>query len=394
QVNESLVFYYHNELMKFAPRLTGTENCKLAGEYLYGAYEEMGLDVEFHEWTGGDYKAKNVIATLEGADPSSNAIFIISAHYDTTLTSPGANDDGSGVAASLAIAKVMSQYSFDHTVKFIAFSGEEVGTWGSYRYAQDAYFNGDNIVAVLNADIIGYADSTEGGRIIRFHTVDRSQWIADFSNQICEKYKDLYNMSVEAFPNYIGSDHQAFLYYGYDSVWIAGHDGGPWCHSPEDTADHINWTYQAKATKFLLSVLAEFAIKPLDIQVILKTPLEGYLYFFNRPLMPSPGGDRWMKGRRGMTYIFGRANTSAEVISKEEIERVIFCIDDNFMLVDTKPPYEWKMQGTFKPLFGRYNLKVYAYTKSGKMATDEMDIVIFTNTYQHKKTLRDKLKIR
>lgn len=394
QVNESLLYYYHNELMKFAPRFTGTESCKLAGEYLYEAFEEMGLDVEFHEWKGRKFQDRNVVATLKGSDPSSTAIYIISGHFDTVIDAPGADDDASGVAAVLASAKVMSQYSFNHTVRFIAFSGEEVGTWGSYYYARNTYYNGDNIIAVLNADMVGYANTTRGGRIMRFHTIGRSQWIAEFTNEVCKKYNTYYDMFIELIPNYTGSDHMAFLYYGYDSVWIAHKDGYPWGHSPEDTIDHINFTYETVATKALMSTLAELAIKPIDIQVILKTPLEGYLYLFNKPIKAPSKGDRWTKDRRGSTYIFGRAYASAEVISDEEIDSVMFCIDDNFMLIDIESPYEWKIQGKFKPLFGKYTLKIYAYTKSGKMATDEMDIVIFSNTYQYKKSLWDRLRIR
>ena len=149
QVDESLVFYYLDNLLRFAPRYTGTIECTLAGQYIYEEFEEMGLDVEFHEWKCGGYHSRDIVATLNGNDPTSDAVFIINAHYDTIPTSPGANDDGSGVAAVLAAAKVMSQYSFNHTIRFIAHSGEEVGTYGSFTYAREAYYKGDNIVAVL-----------------------------------------------------------------------------------------------------------------------------------------------------------------------------------------------------------------------------------------------------
>jgi hypothetical protein len=384
QVNESLVFYYHNNLMKFGPRYTGSENCTLAGQYIYEEFEKMGLDVEFHEWKCKGFNGKDVVATLVGNDKLSTAIFIICAHYDTTETSPGADDDGSGVAGVLAIAKVMSQYSFNHTLRFIAFSGEEVGTCGSFTYARDAYNKGDNIVAVLSPDMIGYANTGEGGKIINFYTPERSKWISEFADEINVKYQDYINITVRAFPNYIGADHQAFVYYGYDGAWIAHSDGYPWGHSPNDTADHINWTYQIKATKFLLSVLAELAIKPIDIQAILKTPREGYSYLLNKPIVPVPGR-KWGKGLRGTTFLFGRAVASADVISKEKIRYVIFCIDGDFMYWDTEPPYEWKIQGKFTPLRGRHTLSVYAYTTSGKMATDEMDIIIFTHSFQYRK---------
>lgn len=383
QIDESLVFYYHNNLMKFGVRYTGSINCSLAGDYIYNEFMKMGLNVEFHNWEYDGFLSKNIVATIEGSDDNSNAIFIMCAHYDCVPTSPGANDDGSGVAAILAAAKIMSKYSFNHTIKFIAFSGEEIGTYGSFSYARDAYNNGDNIVGVINIDMVGYADTTEGGKVLRFHLPERSMWISEFSSTICEKYIDIIDMSIETRPNYIGADHQPFVDFGYDGVWIAHHDGYQWGHSPEDTSDHINWTYLIKASKILLAIVAELAIKPIDVQIILKTPLEGYGYFFNKPIVSLACGKSWYKGLRGITIVFGRAVASAEVYSKEKIEYVVFCLDGNFMYFDSVPPYEWKIQGKHFPPIGKCTLKVYAYTETQKFVSDEMNIIIFSLSSQY-----------
>jgi len=64
---------------------------------------------------------------------------------------------------------------------------------------------------------------------------------------------------------------------------------------------------------------------------------------------------------------------------------VVFCINDEFIYWDSEPPYEWRIQGKFLPLFGRCKMKVFAYTISGKYASDEMDIIIFTSSYQYGK---------
>jgi hypothetical protein len=383
RINESLIFNYHNNLMKFGPRYTGSINCTLAGDYIYDEFEKMGLNVEFHEWEFDGFMSRNVVATINGMNETCDAIFILSAHYDCTAGSLGADDDASGVAAVLAAAKIMSKYSFNHTIRFIAFSGEEVGTYGSFCYARDAYKIGENIIGVINLDMVGYADTIEGGKIIRFHSPERSMWISEFSNEIGEKYIDLIDLSVETRPNYIGADHQAFVDYGYDGVWIAHHDGYPWANSPEDTPDHINWTYLVKATKLLLSIVAELAIKSIDVQIVLRTPLEGQGYLFNRPLISLACGKGWYKGTRGVTIILGRAIASAEIFGNEDIEYVVFCLDGDFLNFDSNPPYERKIQGKYFPIFGKYNLKVYAYTTSKNFATDEMDIIIYTISSQY-----------
>jgi hypothetical protein len=213
--------------------------------------------------------------------------------------------------------------------------------------------------------------------------MERSSWIVEFSSNINEKYSNLINLTIEDIPNYRGADNQAFVDYGYDGVWIAEHDPCIGGHSPNDNLSNINSTYLSKVTKLLLAVLAEMANKPIDIQVIIKTPYEGRGYFLNRSILPLGLARLHFYGFRGLTLLFGRAVVSCEVVSKEDIKFVIFCIDDEFIFWDSTPPYEWKIQGKFLPLFGRHKLKVYAYTLSGKRATDEMDIIAFTLSRQY-----------
>jgi hypothetical protein len=385
KANESLVFYYFDKLMDFGYRYTGSDNCTRAGKYIYQEFQNMGLQVEYHNWSYRRFKSSNIIGTINGINPDSNKVFIMSAHYDSTEGSMGADDDGSGIAAIMSAAAIMKDYSFNHTIRFIAFSGEEVGTYGSYKYAREAYNRGDNIVGVLNADMVGYANSTEGGKKIRFFKVDRSAWIVEFAQTVCEKYQNLLDMTVQGIPNYRGSDHQAFLHFGFDSVFIAHYDGYPWGNSPEDTPDRINHTYEVKATKFLLALIAEIADKPIDVQIIIKTPLEGCFYLFNRSIFPISFAKRWYTNLRGTTIIIGRPIVNVEVYTNENIEYVIFCIDDIFISWDSEPPYQWKIQGKHYPLLGKQILRVYAYTESGKVAMDEMDIRIFTLSYQYGK---------
>lgn len=105
----------------------------------------------------------NVIATLKGTDLSSNAVYIVCAHYDDRVTdvldftddAPGADRDGSGVAAMLELARVMAAHPSKSTIEFVAFAGEEQGVYGSSFFAAQAKAAGQNIRGVLNMDIIG-----------------------------------------------------------------------------------------------------------------------------------------------------------------------------------------------------------------------------------------------
>jgi len=385
QINETMLFDYHHGLMRFGPRYTGSLNCSFAAQYIYKCFQDMGLAVEYSNWSTEGFKSKNVVATLPGTDSDSTAYYILCGHYDTVPGAPGADDDGSGTAAVLAIAHVMSHYQFNHTIKFITFSGEEVGTYGSFTYARDASYRGDDIVAVLNMDMIGYANSTDGGRILRFFPPLRSHWIAEYATAIAEKYHDVIDMRIDTLPSYPGADNQAFVDYGYDGVWIAHQDGYAWGHSANDTADHLNWTYYVKATKLMCAVTAEFAQRPLYVQVLIRQPLEGYTYVFNRPVLQTSFEKQWYSGFRGITIIFGgKTIAKADVISEEPIKYVIFCVDGKFMVWDTEPPYEWTVQGMYFPLLGKHIIEVYAYTASGKVASDEMDISIWSVSRAYK----------
>ena len=111
----------------------------------------------------------NTVATLKGTDPSDNRIFVISGHLDSRRTdildgsneAPGANDDGSGSAAVLECARVMSRHSFPATIIFVTVSGEEQGLLGSTYMAKKAKAAGWNIEGVLNNDIMGSNNSNQ-----------------------------------------------------------------------------------------------------------------------------------------------------------------------------------------------------------------------------------------
>jgi Zn-dependent M28 family amino/carboxypeptidase len=106
----------------------------------------------------------NIVATLKGTQPeSAQRIYVVSGHYDSMCSSPtdakcdapGANDDASGTAAVLEMARVMAKYKFDATIIFMAVPGEEQGLLGSIYFAEQAKKNSLDIEAMFTNDIIG-----------------------------------------------------------------------------------------------------------------------------------------------------------------------------------------------------------------------------------------------
>jgi hypothetical protein len=135
------------------------------------------LEVKFEEYTVGgqgqrisrETKLKNVVATLKGTDPNDDRIILISAHLDSRAAAdndnknfaPGANDDGSGVAAILEMIRIMSSGKFSATIVFMAVSGEEYGLYGAKYMATKARQEKWNIIAMFNNDMIGNSGSSE-----------------------------------------------------------------------------------------------------------------------------------------------------------------------------------------------------------------------------------------
>jgi len=174
-VNETLILGYLEDLVDFSPRKTGTYGCERAAIYIYEKFVEMGIDTKVYNWTSfgnkynpGVFSGKNIEATLNGNNKK-DEIIIFNAHYDSVWISPGADDDGSGVAAVLAAAYVLSKFEFNRTIKFLCFSGEEVGLLGSKAYSKSAYENDDIILLEFNADMIGYAKTDEDEKKFRIY---------------------------------------------------------------------------------------------------------------------------------------------------------------------------------------------------------------------------------
>jgi hypothetical protein len=290
QMDESLISYYLSTLVSFGPRRTGTTACIQAGEWIYSEFEDMELDVRYHNWSHGGEVGKNIEATLHGANESSNHIYIICAHYDTVVGSPGADDDGSGVAAVMAAAEILSQYIVNYTVRFLTFSGEEQGLYGSYQYAKDASNNGDIIIGVLNADMIGYAVNQNQGENIDIYYNTQSTWIVDYIDDVSDYYFDYINLNVIYGGYSWGSDHSSFWQFGYNAVQYKEYEVNPYYHTPYDIIENMNITYLLKCSKLFLATIAQFSQitspnEPPNIPII-NGPASGevgvsYLYLFS-----------------------------------------------------------------------------------------------------------------
>lgn len=259
-------------------------------------------------------KLKNVLAILKGTDPKDNRVYIVSGHYDSRMSDvmdpngdePGANDDASGTAVSMELARVMAKRSFPATIIFMAVVGEEQGLYGSTHVAKRAKAENWNIDAMLNNDIVGNTHGMEtdlkDNRSVRVFSEgvptiaagnekqiaglislggendSPSRELARYIKETAERYVDQLDVKlIYRRDRYLrGGDHIPFQQQGYTAVRITemnedftrqhqtirtenGVDYG-------DLPDYVDFNYAQKVARMNLSVLANLASAPAEPQ--------------------------------------------------------------------------------------------------------------------------------
>lgn len=273
------------------------EACDNAADYIAQKFKSYGYGVEFdvfsHSVFGeGEYWMRNVVATLPGKGPNRDRIFLVTAHYDSiashdqgwlfnwrAMPAPGANDNASGTVEILEIARLISQQNFDFTIKFIAFSGEELGLYGSKHYSQ----RDEQIAGVLNFDQLGYDTDA-----LDIHVLGdaNSEWLVNAFKAAGQRYNIKVDLKRVLDPEFIFSDHAPFWTKGYAAIHVSEDSSlkspafYPFAHSGQDTVDKVNPALGKEAIKLGLATLAELA------NLISQSPNPSD---FNPDLMAEPG---------------------------------------------------------------------------------------------------------
>jgi len=276
------------------------------------------LEVKFEEYTVGgegqripmETNLKNVVATLKGTDPGDDRKILISAHLDSraaldadnTGFAPGANDDGSGVAAILELVRIMSVRKFPATMVFMAVSGEEHGLYGARHMAAKAKEEEWNIIAMLNNDMIGNSGSSEtllndnmrvrvfSEGVPAFETGEmaarrkatsgendgRARQLARYIKEIGKRYVDQLEVTLvfrnDRFGR--GGDHSPFCQQGYPAVRICEfNENYDRTHKipsivngiqEGDLPEYVDYEYVRKNAGVNLATMANLALAPCE----------------------------------------------------------------------------------------------------------------------------------
>jgi Zn-dependent M28 family amino/carboxypeptidase len=229
---------------------------------ILNAFTSFGLTTSLDKFTYNSQTCANVIGVLPGK-VHPEQIYIVGAHYDSaSSTCPGADDNASGTAGVLEVARTMSKYQFDSTVVFIAFDREEQGLVGSYRYA-NAHAS-DDINGMISMDMIAYnpTGTNYNKAYLSYAGTTMPSIVTDLGNALTQ-YAGITPVPTQ---NYSGqSDHYPFYTKGFESTLLIERNAGsnPYYHSSldsVDTAGYIDYAYATNMTRGVVGYLATEAL--------------------------------------------------------------------------------------------------------------------------------------
>jgi len=238
--------------------------------YINEQWRLQGYVVHKQTYTAQGIECANLEITCTG-NSRNNDVILIGAHYDSVLGSPGANDNGSGVAALLELSRLFKEVPPETTLRLVAFVNEEPPFFfwsgmGSMVYAKAARQRGDPIRFMISLETIGCYRHQQGSQtyppLLKYFYPDTGNFITFVSNlrsrrimrDCVRAFASVSDFPVQSIatlalvPGVSWSDHLAFWRYGYKAFMITdtAFYRYPFYHTAQDTPDKLNYVPFAK----------------------------------------------------------------------------------------------------------------------------------------------------
>ena len=256
-----------------------------AAEFIESSFVRAGLQAKRDSYTLNSVLCHNIDAEVRGSSPE---IVLIGAHYDSVVGAPGANDNGSGVAATLALARRFAARSTSKTLRFVAFVNEEppffqTPQMGSFVYASRCKQRGDKIAAMISLETIGYFSDAPhsqkypapGLGIFYPTTANFIGFVGNFhSRALVRRAISLFRAQQKipsegaALPSFIPgvswSDQWSFWQHGYPAMMVTDTALFRYrhYHEPTDTPDKLDYDRFALVVSGLENVIVDLADLP------------------------------------------------------------------------------------------------------------------------------------
>ena len=276
----------HVEMLagEIGPRYAGRPQAmERAADYIADQFDGLGYKADRQEFQAVGQTFQNIEAELEGGARASE-IVVVGAHYDTAGATPGADDNASGVAGMLELARLMADARPERTVRFVAFANEEApyfhtDSMGSRVYARRARQAGEDIVAMFSLEMLGYYSEEPGSQeypaFLGMFYPDRGDFIAFVSNV---ESRAVVTRSIEVFrqkaafpseglsaptmvPGVSLSDQWAFWQEDYPAMMVTdtAFFRNPHYHQLSDTPETLDFARFARVVDGLRSVFEHWA---------------------------------------------------------------------------------------------------------------------------------------
>ncbi len=285
-INPDSIKLFIKQLQSFGTRYALASNRDAIAEWLKDQFERMGYsDIEiqtflcYTKWSSQNIDTttwqKNVITTLPGRTHL-DEICIIGGHYDSFTWenpmnfAPGADDNASGTASVLEIARVMKirDYKPECTIKFITFAAEEfmrVGNSGAEHYAQEAVNMNLNIKLMINNDMISHKYSSLERSRVAINYYSGYEYLLEIAKIFTNQFTIVTPVDGELDS---GSDSYPFWEKGFPSIYFEEYDFSPFWHSEQDTLGEYSMAYCAEVTKAAAALLLYAANEPGSFEKI------------------------------------------------------------------------------------------------------------------------------
>lgn len=277
QVSSDSLISYVQHMQDFQTRYANNPNRWDIANWLKGKFQSYGYATAYLDPVPWDNDLQyNVIAQLTGTVYPESCI-IVGAHYDSQswdsnpmFVAPGADDNATGVAAILEIARIMKASNFQPrcSILFIPLAAEEIGCIGTYGFLNDALQSGLEIRLMINMDMIGNTQPYPNDSRMLLHSYDGCLEHAYYAAGLMSLYTGL--TSVLAPLNEFLTDSYPFWEAGYPAISFDEYWMSPVYHSSQDTVDQLDPLYFGKLCKGVLAMTAHYSYlsaPPLGLQV-------------------------------------------------------------------------------------------------------------------------------
>lgn len=243
-------------------------NLEKTAEYIIRKFRELGYDVVIEPYKVGNQIYKNIIAMWPGQN-SSDEVMIIGAHYDSCFN-PGADDNASGIAGVLELARLLKDQQLNKRIKFIAFTNEEPPFFmtqymGSRVYARKVKANGEKIEAAIILETIGFYSEKPNSQkylpLLGPFYPNRANFVAvvgnfhskDIVSKITSSFKKSSDFSIvklvspDFIPGINFSDHWSFWQEGFPAIMVTdtAYLRNPHYHQSSDRVDTLDYEKMA-----------------------------------------------------------------------------------------------------------------------------------------------------